>query len=57
VSHNGRAHRPVKRIKVFCFFFSKKKRLFFFEKKNQKTYIRFLDPARTLALPPGPGLR
>jgi len=30
-------------VKVFCFFFSKKKNLslFFFEKKNQKTFIHY----------------
>jgi hypothetical protein len=59
--HQHRIHQPVrrasppnnteKRVKVFCFFFSKKKRLlpcrnarkaskrFFFEKKKQKTFI------------------
>jgi hypothetical protein len=43
----GRADLPAgpprgKRIKVFCFFFSKKKILavFFFEKKPKKTFIR-----------------
>ncbi len=33
-----------KDIKVFCFFFSKKK-VFFSEEKKQKTFILFADPA------------